>query len=470
MYEVPREYFYRIHHVRPRFKREVENVLVFMATHISDLGTMENSIFKSELNNIIKEYPGNMNKKIKTINNWRTEISSLFGLFIEGDHVTEPGLRAKELAEDQDLVKFFKTFLFNFEYPGGHLKNQEIVKQIKMGIKFQPAKYILRVMLAASEYEMKKIYLTCAEVTHCIFNDLRCIRDNEKPIEVWKRIKKNRDLNVKYDTRGDVVRYAGDILDYMDIANLLISRGNKFYLNELESNTISFFVDSDSSFSRYSEFNDDTALTIDKVRNIRMEWFVYVNRDMKDIDFTTDLSLYFNTDNEYNLDYSLQNQEILNDLEDHLTATAAVSTAIVGSSGESLIINHEKEKLKERGWDSLVHLVNFIPTPLAVGYDIQSFERDNSQLRKYIEVKTTVSSRAISFNSFRITPNEWRTAKSVKDRYYIYRLQLSQHKKKLFILNDLFGKVQKGEVKLIKGKNGFDVQFFDSAGYEERIV
>lgn len=470
LYEITNEYFYRIHHVRPRFKNQVENVLVFMATNVSDLGKMGNTEFKNRLNEMIKRYPGNLDKEIKTINNWRTEISSLFGLIIEDKNFTESGLRAKELTEDQDLVKFFKTFLFNFEYPGGHLKDHEIVKQCKAGIKFQPAKYILKVFRAAADFEGQEVYLTSAEVTHCIFNDLRCTRDNQDPIEVWQRIKHNREIGIDYDTRGDIIRYAGDILDYMDIANLLIARGKKFYVNYVENDTVSLFIDSDTSFLGYSEFIGDVSIMIDSIRDVRTQWFRYVNRDMGDIDFSTDLSSYLETGGEGYADYSQQKKEILIDLDEHLTESATVSTSIVGNSGESLIISHEKEKLRLAGRQSLTHLVNFIPTPLGVGYDIQSFERDGPEVRKYIEVKTTISSRALTFNSFHITPNEWRTARSVKDRYYIYRLQLSQHSKKLFILNDLYGKVERGEVQLVKRSDGFDVRFYESAGYEEMII
>ncbi len=465
MYVVPREYFYRLHHVRPRFKNQVENVLIFMATNVSDLGKMNKLDFKEKLNEMIICYPGNNDKELKTINNWRTEISSLFGLFIEEGDFTEAGLRAKELTEEQDLVKFFKTFLFNFEYPGGHLKNQEIVKQCREGIKFQPVKYILKLYKVASDYERKDIYLTVPEVTHCIFNDLRCTRDNQDPLETWFRIKNNREQNIEYDSRGDITRYAGDILDYMDIANLIKARGKKFYINHIEDETISVFINTDSSFLGYSEFIGNSSTIIDDIRNIRVSWFRYVNRDMKAIDFTTNVSAYIIEE-----DYAVQKGSILKDLDEHLNTAKAVSTAVVGGSGEALIISHEKQQLKNAGKDSLTHLVNFIPTPLGVGYDIQSFERDNSELRKYIEVKTTISSRALSFNSFHITPNEWRTAKSVKDRYYIYRLQLSQKGSKLFILNDLYGKVKTGEVQLIKRSDGFDIRFYDRAGYEEMLA
>ena len=37
-YKIPEEYYFRIHHVRPRFKGNVENVLIYMATEITNIG------------------------------------------------------------------------------------------------------------------------------------------------------------------------------------------------------------------------------------------------------------------------------------------------------------------------------------------------------------------------------------------------------------------------------------------------
>ncbi|MTW28254.1 DUF3883 domain-containing protein, partial [Streptococcus pneumoniae] len=104
------------------------------------------------------------------------------------------------------------------------------------------------------------------------------------------------------------------------------------------------------------------------------------------------------------------------------------------------------------------------------GYDVQSFECDDSELRKYIEVKTTVSNASITFNSFHITPNEWRTAKSVRDRYYIYRLQISKHSKKLFIIKNLYELVKNEKMLLIERKDGYDVRFSSSVGFEENLI
>jgi hypothetical protein len=46
MYSFPEDYYFRIHHVRPRFKGNVENVLIFVATEIAKLGEMPEDDFK----------------------------------------------------------------------------------------------------------------------------------------------------------------------------------------------------------------------------------------------------------------------------------------------------------------------------------------------------------------------------------------------------------------------------------------
>jgi hypothetical protein len=83
-YKIPENYYFRIHHVRPRFKGDIENVLIFVAEEISRIGDLPKDQFVEAINNAIFKYPGNAHRELKTINNWRTEISALFG-FIEHD-------------------------------------------------------------------------------------------------------------------------------------------------------------------------------------------------------------------------------------------------------------------------------------------------------------------------------------------------------------------------------------------------
>ena len=123
IYETPQEYFFRIHHIRPRFKNDVENVLFYMATEIAKLKPEEHEAFKQKLNTTIKLYPGNASKELKTINNWRTEISSLFGLTEYDGDISKPGRMALLLSESQDLIEFFRYFLFYFQNSFLYQKN-----------------------------------------------------------------------------------------------------------------------------------------------------------------------------------------------------------------------------------------------------------------------------------------------------------------------------------------------------------
>jgi hypothetical protein len=83
-YEMPNQYYFRIHHVRPRFKNDIENVLIYVASEIAKIPELPKEDFCTKLETSIRLFPGNGSVARKTISNWRTEISALFG-FIEYD-------------------------------------------------------------------------------------------------------------------------------------------------------------------------------------------------------------------------------------------------------------------------------------------------------------------------------------------------------------------------------------------------
>ena len=121
-YEIPREHIFRLHHIRPRFKDNCEEVLLYMAEAITEIGDRPTKEFKELMRQKIRQFPGNIRYTLKTIDNWRTEISSLFALYFEIDDWTCITGLAEDLASSKDLSKFFKYFIYNFQYPGGHLK------------------------------------------------------------------------------------------------------------------------------------------------------------------------------------------------------------------------------------------------------------------------------------------------------------------------------------------------------------
>lgn len=469
-YKIPDEYYFRIHHVRPRFKGDIENVLIYMAEELTAIGEKNVDEFIQEANAAIYRYPGNAHRELKTINNWRTEISALFGFIEHTDTTDRPGRRAIELAQRQDLIESFKIWLYSFQYPGAHIKPKNVLEQIEAGVHFKPAQYILQLLKYANGSGGNSIGITKFEVCHCIFNDLRVTRDNEGVEKTWERIRNNRKENVTYDQTGDVIRYAGDIIDYMEIANLLKTYDSRtYYLNTLEEESIIKFCESAEWFAEYDKMIVARSGSMTAVKDCVNDWFAYVNRDIKDTDFSTDILAYIASDEEElrQLKENAENDEIdattaeFLHAEDDFTKRVATyfdsfTTKDIGDIGEGLVHGHECMRIKLGGREDLIHLIKKIPTQFAVGYDISSVELD--ERKRYIEVKTTISSKPLHFNKVHLTKNEWNTANSTRDRYYVYRLQLSKTERTLFLLQDPVGLYKQDLIDMIPS-DGADITF-----------
>ena len=460
MYKVPDQYFFRIHHIRPRFKSDVENVLLFMAEESSKIPDGPYKDYASAFNDAIRLYPGNEGVTDKTINNWRTEISSLFAFYIEDKSVdyTETGEMAKVLATQQDLMQFFKYFLFTFQYPGGHLDRNGVAECIENGVRFKPAKYIADVLLHGNEKLKgtgKLFSLSKAEATHCIFNDLRVTRDNRNPEEVVSLVLSNREKKVEYDTQGDVIRYAGDILDYMVLANLLKESHGYYYLNGAEAAAITTIQAQSPSFSGYDKFYGqqyDPA----EIDLVRPDWFKFVNNNIDPSNFTTDIADFIKEqypENEY--------AERVEEKIEELYASEDPNTKKIGDFGEALVIGHEKMRITELGLGEFIHLIRKIPTALAVGYDIQSLEGTSDLEKRYIEVKTTISRKRIQFFKVHLTPNEWSTASTMGEHYYIYRLMISSGGMIIYLLKNPVALYKSDQIDMTP-REGAEISFSES--------
>jgi len=457
MYKVPQEFYLRLHHIRPRFKNDVENVLLYVAQECSKIPECAMQDYGKALNASIRLYPGNESKTQKTINNWRTEISSLFGFYVEDkrNNRTKTGEIAGMLASRQDLMQFFKYFLLSFQYPGGHLKSHEISALVSKGVKFKPAKYIASVLIYGNERLKgtgKTFCLSKAEATHCIFNDLRVTRDKRNPSEVVELILGNRKDKVEYDSAGDTVRYAGDILDYMVLANLLKESHGYYYLNGVESESVSSLLMSDTWFSGYDDFYG-RVFSLGDIEAVRPEWFKYVNADIDDSSFSTNIADFIQA--QYPADeYATLLTDRINDLFD----TDSVKTKDIGDVGEALVIGHEKMRIIGCGLKDYIHLVKKIPTALAVGYDIQSLEGSPDRAKRYIEVKSTVSKNRLHYFNVHLTTNEWESAATLKEHYYIYRLMISSGEMYLYLLKDPVSMYKTDRITMVP-KDGADIGF-----------
>ena len=466
MYKVPEEFYIRLHHVRPRFKGDIENVLIYMASEISKIPEMPSDEFANRVNAAVRCFPGNARSKLKTINNWRTEISSLFGFIEKNGPNSRCGIRAQELAENEDLVESFKIFLFNFQYPGAHIKSHSILELINNGVHFKPAQYILKILQHAEKMSGGRVGISKAEVCHMLFNDLRVVRDNEDVRIVWDRIQSNRRNNIEYDQTGDVIRYAGDIIDYMEISNLLITYDSKmYYINTLENEAIIKFVNSTEWFSEYDAMIESKSGDLDAINSCREGWFRYVNRELRDTDFSTDILAFIASDS---TEYDNLVQAAHDLFQDKLEADKGITTKDIGDIGESLVHGHECERVRIGGRSDLLHLIKRIPTQFAIGYDISSTELD--ERKRFIEVKTTISAKPLHFNKIHLTKNEWNVADSTKDRYYIYRLMLSKSERRLFLIQDPVGLYKRDVIGMVPNQ-GADITFDpETSGVFEELL
>lgn len=464
IYRTPEKSHIDMHLIRPRFKNELENVLSYFSNSISKIKPSSKKDFDRSLEELIRSYPGNDDLSIKTIQNWRTEISSLLGFIQYDDNLLKPSKLAIELSDEQDFISFFKCFSTKLQFPGGHIKDRFNCDLIRLGVKFKPALLFLKVIKLLEKKSSKDGYLTKDEATYVLLNDLRFLSKKSNLNIACQTIIKNRsEENLKYSgpvnckkSNGDRTRTAGDILDYMKFANILTGKGKKFYINGSEKKFIDDFIAKPDFFDDYDPYYIKTNLKPSHISHINTRWFDYVN-NLDFQKFKTDVGSFIRS----------HTTESDIDLEVDYEKVQRLTTKEIGDKGEAIIIAHEKLKLIEAGANHLTHLVKFMPTHLAIGYDVQSRECDDSH--KYIEVKTTVSNQKLTQHRFHLTPNEWNSAYTNRENYFVYRLIITAEKRSLFIIKDPVGAFQNDLVKIMS-PSGFDIIYNEKSGWNEGLL
>lgn len=450
-YVVPTEYWHRIHFVRPRFKSNIENVLLYMANECCKIPRCSCQEYSDRYFNAIRMFPGNIGMADKTLHNWRTEIPALFGFYNEDklSDVTETSNMAKFLHEKQDLTQFLRLFLMSFQFPGGHMKPQDTRDIICLNIRFKPAQYIIKVLLEGNKLlakndSDKEMSISAEEATYCIFNDIRVTSGSVSPKTVAQTVLDNRKKRLKYynkkdkniqslrgepRSKGDVTRYAGDILDYMEIANLLNVHYGYYSLKENQAQAINAFNADKSFFKGYENFYGRNNYETSELSDVEPLWFDYVNKSMKPDLFKSDICSILKPNEEIDVVFDDRIKDVV---------TSDTKTAKdIGNIGEALVCGHERMRLKIKGYDNFIRLIQIVDSPsYHPGFDIDSFEADGTEDHCYIEVKTTISKKKIQMYGFHMSPNEWRVAGTIKEHYCVYRLMLSEQDKTLFVLRN----------------------------------
>lgn len=472
-YQIPDQYWYRLHFVRPRFKGNIENVLLYMASECCKIPKLPCKEYSRRYFEAIRMFPGNIDMADKTLHNWRTEIPALFGFYKEDKElgITETSTMAKFLHDNQDLTQFLRLFLFSFQFPGGHMKPQDLKDIIYNNIRFKPARTIIQVLMAGNRIlsqtnNEKRMSISAEEATYCIFNDIRVTSGAISVEEVAKTILSNRRNKIKYynpndkqsvsltghtRTKGDMIRYAGDILDYMETANLLEKHHGYFSLKGNEINVLNTFAEDTGWFNGYDSFYGKAEIETRSLSKVEPYWFEYVNESMNPQLFKTNLRSIIGRDTEIDVVFDERIVDVVKS-EDKTNKD-------IGNLGEAIICGHEKMRLKLNGYDNFIRLVQVVDSPTYhPGFDIDSFEADGTEDHRYIEVKTTISKQRIQMHGFHMSPNEWRVAATIKDHYCVYRLMLSEKDKVLFILRNPVDLYKKDKIEAVP-RDGMEITF-----------
>lgn len=478
-YRVPDKYWQRIHFVRPRFKSNIENVLLYMAGECCRIPDSSCEEYNKKYFNAIRMFPGNIDMADKTLQNWRTEIPALFGFYVEDKeaNLTRTSKMATFLYENQDLTQFLRLFLLSFQFPGGHMKPQDVKDIIIHKIKFKPARTIIQVLLEGNAIlsesgSSKDMSLSSEEATYCIFNDTRVTSGKVSAHTIAEAILENRKKRVKYyntkdkqsksltgtsRSKGDMTRYAGDILDYMELADLLVKENGYFCLKGNELQAIKTFQDDETWFKGYDKFYKQSSFETAELSAVEHDWFAYVNNLMKPDVFKTDIRSILAQDDEIDVVFGDRIQDIV---------SGDRTTKDIGNLGEAIICGHEKMRLKISGYgEQFIKLVQIVDSPsYHPGFDIDSFEGDGTEDHRYIEVKTTISKQKIQMYGFHMSPNEWRVANTIKEHYCVYRLMLSAESKTLIVLRNPVALYKSDKIEAMP-RDGMEVSF-DSKIFE----
>lgn len=286
------------------------------------------------------------------------------------------------------------------------------------------------------------------------------------------------------ENQGDFIRYGGDILDYLVLADLVEKKLDGKYYPKLKHLTLIYkYIENDRKFTGYDAFYGQDMIDTKDIEKLRPSWFSYANEEQNEIDFKSDI-LTILEDEVYEEDTTktekrenknkIKTQELGEELNKFLQEMAAqkVPTKQIGDLGEALAIQHERNRILKTDLGNLIHKINKIPDSLAVGYDIRSYLGKNSEpIHITIEVKTTISKNKLTRGSFTLTQTELEAAKSYKGLYFVYRISISSTGAELFVINDPVAEAEKSNLKMSVNNNlTAHIAYSNSAGNFEKIL
>lgn len=115
----------------------------------------------------------------------------------------------------------------------------------------------------------------------------------------------------------------------------------------------------------------------------------------------------------------------------------------IGLKGEEYVLKLERKRLLLADREALADKISWVSQRYPFeGYDILSFDTDGKE--RFIEVKSTPGKR----KQFPISDNEWRTARKLAEKYFIYRVSNVENKPSIQVFQNPFQLERDGEIEL----------------------
>ena len=422
---------YRCTIIRGRSKNEMDDLLPIYASIIQDVCPCEKNVFVKDFNAKLSRFISSPTKK--TLDNHRTEITGkLFGMWYLDDlDIVRSSKRTDSLIKNRDQPSFFKEISWNFQFPNGMDKLQTIKDRISHKIQVRPCAFVLKFILELSKVGDAP---TKNEVAYYVLNNLDVLQGNSDVTqvvnEVIKRRKSGKIYKVKYDDKESSysMQHISELINILELANLIKQEKRKtdtlLELNEKENEFIIELTNCWNKKPIFDMYNFDLDNTID-IKKMYKKWDVTYSECSVNEDLLRTKT--------YNL--------IGFDVKEGKVPHIEKSTLDIGDEGEMMVFDYEKNRV-EKFLPRLVNKVIYFGKQKGLGYDIQSIiaENPNPEHAIYIEVKSTVRVTAPTKpfrDNFDLTRNEWIAAEQHKDKFFVYRVYLTNDGAHLYKMQDL---------------------------------
>jgi hypothetical protein len=422
---------YRCTIIRGKAQNIIEDLIPAYAYVIVESEGLGDNEFKMIFNNYISRFLSSPSEK--TLNNHRTEIArKLFGMYYFIDDKLVVSDRTKLVFKNEDLPFFFKSIVWNFQFPNGMDSIQTIEDKINNQIKIRPFHFIVSLLKRAEELD---IIISKNDIAYYVLDSQDALSGISQIEEILDVIKHDKDRNksnkVQYFEENGTLKASSYSMQHIsEQINLLELSGVIFQISEGHNKLIKLNNKENSFIDRLVSENphelefDIYAYFVPEIFNTKemfIAWDKYFSLLPKNfkIQETSSDSLSF---------------EVSGNTRESLLVSD--SPMDIGNEGENVVFKKEKERVKLFNQRLSQQKVLSLGKQRGLGYDIQSVWADWANMFDkeadstfYIEVKSTKRITQPSLNAMDkiiLTRNEWLAAKQHEESYSIFRVYLTR--------------------------------------------